>query len=230
MCKRVGMMILGLVGLAGLTACNGSIFGPQVVGQPNGGKGQPPALTSGQRQTDRGEFGQAAGGDAPSANGVPSGAPVVALFEQRAGGAQGLIAAAWSDGTIVFASRVDAPGIDLKIGRTDSERVSRVLELCGSAGVGTKPAAVPGAGAPQRAVGIRIPGGATTSKAWLIGAPPPPEEADAVNSCEFCAARTIALIPFDGGRGFSGTREWAARVEMFARTGKWDESPAPAGK
>lgn len=182
----------------------------------------PKGLTSGQRQTDRGAFGQAAGAEPAAGLGAPAGPPEVVLYEAKSGGVRGVVVAAWSDGTVVFAPRADEPGRDLRIGRTDSERVSRVIEGCVSNGLGAATLAVApgGISAPYRSLGIRSPRAQSKSKAWSLSTGPN-GASEAMSVCGPCAEQAVGLIPRDGGQAFVQNQAWLDLMERFAHTGRW---------
>lgn len=178
----------------------------------------PAGLTSGQRQTDQSAFGHAAATDTRVA-GLPTGSPDVAMFEARGPVSRGLLAAAWNDGTIVFASRVDAPGVDLRIGRTESARVARLIEGCISNGFGTAKPAGP-VELPFRSLGVRLRGAPSRAQTWSLAAR---SEAAAalMGVCGPCGEELLAMIPLDGGKPVVGDPAWLSAMERFANTGVW---------
>ncbi len=208
------MKIFLLVGIAGLVAAGCGSFQPPASGTA------PQPLTSGQRQTDRGGFGQASAPPEPkSESGIPVGPPEVIVYEAK-GASRGIIAAAWNDGTIVFASRVDQPGGEMRIGRTDSARVARVVEGCASERFGSTKGAAGIADGWHRSAAIRAKG-QVLFRTWATGSAGSEDSPEVVNVCEHCAAQVIALIPFDGGKGLTPDQGWLGAVDRFVHTGEW---------
>lgn len=205
------LLRVGFAGLLAVAAGCGSF-------QPPASGTSPQPLTSGQRQTDRGGFGQAS--EPRSESGIPVGPPEVVLYEAK-GASRGLIAAAWNDGTIVFAARVDQPGGEMRIGRTDSARVARVVDGSASEGFGSTKGAAGIADGMHRSASIRVKGGQVLFRTWATGSARSDDSPEVLNVCEHCAAQVIALIPFDGGKGLTPDQAWLGAVERFVHTGEW---------